>query len=553
MERLWKSLKLVDFQASTLILDNNEIGLEGAKFLSKILSEHDVIEHLSLKENDLGAMSVQIIAQAIRERHEEGMKPIKTLEFVLPLIFLSNSSFFLTHLSILSHLSFPLIFLSNSTHSLSFNPLGISGAKHIATEILEPNLPLQSLTLMGCEVGAQGTRWLADALKGNTHLELLDLNKNSVEEGVQYLGSMLSANNHLKSLTLAFMNSITDEGLKSLVEGLRENEQLALLDLRDNEIGVDGARELADLLRFSPPLIHLFLSENRDIKTEGAIELFNALVSNDVLETLHLSSCRISPDAGPAIYGALTHFPQEGEVASLSVLKELDLSFNSLGSKGGEMIGKGLRRNKALVFLNLNANRLGPVGAHKLSYGLYTINKLLTTSPSGHHTRVSDKKLEKVKHDKEYLRSYFNEDSKLIELYLEMNDIQDKGFKSLSKALLKNDKVQILSVSESNKITDESSPYLINLLSCPECHIHMVSIQNNLLEKASTCNDALSAIQTNPELLHFDMEGNPCYDKNEEDVQQELAKALKQNKFFAHSHHLFDEQVRGKEKRRRRE
>ena len=327
--------------------------------------------------------------------------------------------------------------------SLSFNPIGVSGAKHVASEILEPNVPLESLNLMGCDIGVQGTRWIADALKRNTHLERLDLNKNSVEDGVSYLGPMLKENSHLKSLTLAFMNSISDNGIKELAEGLKENEALTLLDLRDNEIGVEGAKELAEVLRFSSPLAHLFLSENRNIKTEGALELFSALVSNDQLETLHLSSCRLSPDVGPAIYSALNHFPKEGEVASLSVLKELDLSFNSLGSKGAEMIGKGLRRNKELLFLNLNANRLGPVGAHKLSYGLYTINTLLSSTSSGHHMKVNGDKLEKIKHDKDYLRNYFNEESKLMELYLEMNDIQDKGFKSLSKAMLKNDQIQI--------------------------------------------------------------------------------------------------------------
>lgn len=63
---------------------------------------------------------------------------------------------------------------------------------------------------------------LAEAIKGNTSLKLLDIGG----------------------------NNIGPEGIKVLLEALRGNETLTTLELGYNPIGEEGAKHLADVLKY---------------------------------------------------------------------------------------------------------------------------------------------------------------------------------------------------------------------------------------------------------------------------------------------------------------
>lgn len=63
---------------------------------------------------------------------------------------------------------------------------------------------------------------LAEAIKGNTSLKLLDIGG----------------------------NNIGPEGIKALLESLRGNETLTTLELGYNPIGEEGAKHLADVIKY---------------------------------------------------------------------------------------------------------------------------------------------------------------------------------------------------------------------------------------------------------------------------------------------------------------
>ncbi|KAJ4455897.1 putative Protein NLRC3 [Paratrimastix pyriformis] len=162
-------------------------------------------------------------------------------------------------------------------------------------------------------------------------------------------------------------NNLRDPGARS-VSALLENNgapSCVHLDLRSNDIGVQGGVDLFTALQSNDILVSLDLSAiagaNRNhIGVRGCIALSECLLVNKVLAVLNLQSNGIGAEGMSYLAGAL----QEG-----CSLDTIDLTANSLGWEGATLLAQVLGQT-SLVRLDLSRNEIGDRGAAEVALAL---------------------------------------------------------------------------------------------------------------------------------------------------------------------------------------
>jgi Ran GTPase-activating protein (RanGAP) involved in mRNA processing and transport len=131
---------------------------------------------------------------------------------------------------------------------ISGNRLGPAGAGVIA-EALKANAVLTTLVMSENEIGASGAAPLTDLLVQTSTLRSLKLASNALGcKGAVILAmSLTSVQQSLTDLDIS-CNSIADEGALAVAKALQENPLLHTVNLRDNPISPDGAKELSRAL-----------------------------------------------------------------------------------------------------------------------------------------------------------------------------------------------------------------------------------------------------------------------------------------------------------------
>lgn len=314
---------------------------------------------------------------------------------------------------------------------------------------------------------------------------------------------------HLRELDLGF-NSITDTGVQSLVQGLKEQDcRLKSLRLQGCELTSSACEHLATALKQSPQLKELDLSCN-DIGDMGLQRLASGLESpNCQLETLKLSQCNFKKKGGFHLASALEKNP--------SYLKWLDLSINNIGNKAAnelfskfdisrltklEMYYCGLteqccaklaealkHEDGKLVELNLSSNYLNDGGAYWIRDGLFAWSRLekLNLSRCG-ITALGCFYLSKVL---SCISALYSDDmrmkigwqaTELRELNLSMNKFADSGAINISSGFRNPySHLQKLNLSECS-LTYECCSALATQLSSSECPITELDLSSNIIQ-----------------------------------------------------------------------
>ena len=104
----------------------------------------------------------------------------------------------------------------------------------VLRRIRDNDASIQQLNISDDDIGDEGARCLADALKTNTSLQKLNIS----------------------------WTHIGDEGAQWLADTLKTNTTLQLLHISDDDIGAEGARYLADALKTNASLQNLNISAN---------------------------------------------------------------------------------------------------------------------------------------------------------------------------------------------------------------------------------------------------------------------------------------------------
>lgn len=180
----------------------------------------------------------------------------------------------------------------NQLQSLGFWQAGLTDRMVVA---LMNTIPLCSslrvVALEGNVLPQQGYHLLLSEDSILTHLSLRN-NRIGVE-GARLIGSALStarsANKNLLSLNLAF-NRICDAGAALIAQGLRLNRSLLFLSLCNNQVGDAGAAQLAAVLR-EFALTHEEIVERRKLLLK---RVQAALVKDEPLQTLAGSTGEIT-------------------------------------------------------------------------------------------------------------------------------------------------------------------------------------------------------------------------------------------------------------------
>jgi Ran GTPase-activating protein (RanGAP) involved in mRNA processing and transport len=155
----------------------------------------------------------------------------------------------------------------------------------------------KGLYLAGNNLTHQGISILTDALYNNRTLIELDLADNSLsDQSIKILMNILLTNTTiLEKLHLGY-NSITDEGIEYIAESLKTNHSLTHLMLNHNHISNRGVHLLSSVLAsHNISLEILSLSSNILITDTSIDSLIIMLKHNEILKTLDIKNCNISP------------------------------------------------------------------------------------------------------------------------------------------------------------------------------------------------------------------------------------------------------------------
>ncbi|XDV28508.1 hypothetical protein PO909_031807, partial [Leuciscus waleckii] len=237
---------------------------------------------------------------------------------------------------------------------LSEDKLGDLDGEKLSALLMDSHSKVEKMKLNNCELTEKSCSVLATVLSSKTILKELNLNNSRLlNSGVKEICEGLKKS-ILKILKLSDC-SITEEGYKALASALRSNpSHLIELDLRGNDPGQSGVKELSDLLqghscslktlRFLGPtadeacqyvrgivgknplfLSKLNLSERElgDTRVNQIAALLQDKHCN--LNTLMLRKCGLTEESCSALATVLR---------SNSSLKELDISNNNLQDSG---------------------------------------------------------------------------------------------------------------------------------------------------------------------------------------------------------------------------
>ena len=266
--------------------------------------------------------------------------------------------------------------------------------------------------------------WISHGL---THL---DLSGNELD--VEALASVLVGNAVLTDFDLS-RNQIGVEGAKVLADALKSGMAvLTDLNLRDNDIGPEGAKALADALMSGTAVLNRLVLDQNSVGDEGAVALGEALKSNKTLKELDLYGCNIGAEGGKALAAAL----------GTAVLTSLDVGYNDLDEEAALGIVRAARQHDKMTFLGLPDCKIGPTGAKEIAEYI-SVTAVLTS------LTLSSNRLCGVYMDKwdfhvkgtydasgiEALASAISATAVLTDLDLSYNRIEPDGIKALAVAL----------------------------------------------------------------------------------------------------------------------
>nr|XP_017210069.1 NACHT, LRR and PYD domains-containing protein 12 isoform X21 [Danio rerio] len=247
--------------------------------------------------------------------------------------------------------------------NMSNNNLQDSGVKLLCTGLKDIKCELEILRLSDCSITEEGYKALALALRSNpSHLIELDLRGNDPgQSGVKELTDLLQ-DPHCTLKTLRFLSTAAEEACQ-FVPGVVGKNPLLLkeLNLSDCKLGDRRVNQLSALLQDKHCQINTLFLYNCSITEEQCLILSSALKSNPShLRKLNLSENQIRNTGVNLLCDVLKD--------SHCKLKTLSLSSCSLTDESYSALTSALKSNPShLRELDLSQNKLGDSAVKNLS------------------------------------------------------------------------------------------------------------------------------------------------------------------------------------------
>lgn len=288
-------------------------------------------------------------------------------------------------------------------------------------------------------------------------------------------GSSLAAILSLQHETLASLslahNPFTSVGLNQILEPLLshspQSTNLIHLDLTDTQLGAKGGLVIAQLLRNNTTLQQLNLARN-SIGTRGIKAIVPELTINSSLQLLDLSYNNIKSRGATLLAHALE------EPTSVSNLKSLNLTGNSIGHQGMQTLSRMLTVDRTIEAFYAGINNIGPEGAAHLAFAIkrnYTL-RLLHINDNNIGPNAASLLFDQLRGD---------ENNRTLEnLNLAGNNIGTQGASDLTAVLTQNAVLTHINLS-GNRIRSDGAVLLMDALAYNISLVHL-NLNNNHID-----------------------------------------------------------------------
>ena len=469
LEKLSEAIKM-NMALVKLDLSKNFVTTEGVVDFLKTVSNKSVLQSLNFAYNNITKYGLSKHGQYI-----------KVFSFSLK-VFISyniiadeDANTIKSYLFCYSH--------NNTTTSSEIEvdtwPLhSISNVEHRAaflSKCLKEDDPLQSFKLhdKGILNHQSSFMLIAEAIQTSTAMQRLDLSNNSIsDDGVATIINSLKMNTSLQELNLKH-NKITDRGIHLISEAIKMTRTLQKIYLCANEISDDGVAAISDSLKLNRSLVELDIGDN-NITDKGAKLIFEAIQVNTTVQKLMLDHNKISNDGAAAISDCLK---------INNSLQELNLAYNNITEKGAKLIFEAIRIKTTMIQkLVLEGNKISDDGVAAISDSL-KINRSLQ------------------------------------ELYLGHSNITNQGTRLIFEAIGVNTVIQILVLND-NKISDDEAAAISDSLKMNRSLKELDIGYNRITGKGAKL--IFEAIQVNITLKKLILEGNRISDSGATAISDSL-------------------------------
>lgn len=220
-----------------LFLEDNSITPKGMVSLSKAISKSNKLVSVFLNNNlikDSGAISFYTT--------------IKKCE--LYSIDLANNN--ITHLSMPILKELIVNSINNNIYKLgkldlSNNLIGLNACTYLSDILKLEGISIKNLVLNSTSI-SDGMEKLYESIQNSETLRILELNNNNLHRCIKLISKFISKNKFIKNLDLA-ANHLDDKDMNILAEGLKANTSLSIIDLKYNKISLKGIIDYNSIMK----------------------------------------------------------------------------------------------------------------------------------------------------------------------------------------------------------------------------------------------------------------------------------------------------------------
>jgi Ran GTPase-activating protein (RanGAP) involved in mRNA processing and transport len=224
--------------------------------------------------------------------------------------------------------------------------IGLGGIEQLMN-LLVHNSAVTELDLSGLYIGPEGTELFIAQLNNTRILRLFLWSNNIGDEGAKYLAEAIKLNSTLQEIYLD-LNNIEAQGAEYLAEAIKVNSTLRVIQLNSNNIGDEGTRYFAEAIKVNSALQQINL-DYTNIEAEGAKHLAEAIMVNTTLQQINLACNNIGAERAK-------YFAEAIKVNS--ALEVINLGYNNIGYEGGQYFAEAIKVNSVLQEIHLEDNNI---------------------------------------------------------------------------------------------------------------------------------------------------------------------------------------------------
>ena len=284
---------------------------------------------------------------------------------------------------------------------LGNNITNTEGGIAIGKFLSEPHsCHIKTWYLAGSDFNSEAIKYICEGLKNDTDCEALWLKRNPIyADGIIYIADLLKTNNKIKILDLhncgvglkqtaynainPYENHLTTKGIEILFDSLKTNSSLRHLYLDANALDEKSAPFIADYFRFKTQIkekgiTSLWIDMNK-FGDEGIKMICESLKDYQYIKRLCIGSTMISEIGMKAVYDAFKNHPNL-KVLDLSLYKstaDMGMIPNNISNEGYKYICDLLEEQNNIRYFNISMNNIDNTHMDQITNSLEKNNKII--------------------------------------------------------------------------------------------------------------------------------------------------------------------------------